>query len=240
MSNNNVKPYLARIKNWKIRNMFMMYLEAREKFKNYRKMIKKSVSISFEGMKEICDILFEIKEDYHLLFKRLLDPKKMKFEKTHKYLPDSTETEFMNNVGLLFHKVMVARELKYSIEHYVEESEAFRRTGDDLQYHLMQIEELFDDGIEILKSMILSYTDNILLLTLLLESPLRTKKHFGHDAVQLIEQFVDGKGLDEVYYSVGRFYVANGWKDKAKGMLKEAVKRNPAHEKALQQLNNLP
>ncbi|MFQ5865838.1 MAG: tetratricopeptide repeat protein [bacterium] len=240
MSNTDpVKPYLNRVKNWKIRNMVMLYLDAREKFKTYRRMIRSDVNISFAGMREICDILYEIKEDHHLLFKRVIDPKKKKFEKAHKFMPDEVETNFMNNIGLLFHKVMVARELKYLMEHYVEESETFRKSKEDLQFHLKKIDSLFDEGIEILKTLVGQYKDNILLLTLLLENPHQTKKQFGKDAVELIEQFVDDKGLDEVYYSVGKFYAQNGWKYKAEEMLREALKRNPNHKNAQQFLSNL-
>ncbi|MFQ6113943.1 MAG: hypothetical protein ACE5NG_07610 [bacterium] len=85
---NKVKAYLIQIKDWKIRNMVMLYLEAREKFKTYSRMIRSDVNISFEGMREICDILYEIKEDHHLIFKRALDPKRKKFEKAHKFMPD--------------------------------------------------------------------------------------------------------------------------------------------------------
>lgn len=236
---NAVKPFLMRIRNWKIRNMVMLYLNARDKFKNYRRMIRSGVFISFERMIEVCDILFEIKEVHHLLFKRLIDPQKMKFEKTNKFTPDEVEMQFMNNIGLLFHKVMVARELKYLMEHYFEESEAFKRNQEELQSHLRKIDALFDDGIEILKSLIGKYKDNILLLTLLLEDPSKTKKHFGQNLVEIIAQFVDGKGLDEVYYSVGKFYAQNGWKDKALEMLNEALKRNPNHKNAQQSLSKL-
>ncbi|MFQ5824225.1 MAG: tol-pal system YbgF family protein [bacterium] len=237
--NTNVKPYLIRIKNWKIRNIVMLYLEAKEKFKTYRRMIRSGVFISFERMREICDILYEIKEEHHLIFKKLINPKKKKFEKAHKIMPDEIETNFMNNIGLLFHKVMLARELIYLMEHYVEESEAFQKSKEDLQFHLRKIDSLFDEGIEILKNLVGQYKDNILLLTLLLENPDQTKKSFGKNAVEIIEQFADGKDLDEVYYSVGKFYADCGWQEKAKNMLKEALKRNPNHQNAQQYLTNL-
>ncbi|NIR50689.1 tetratricopeptide repeat protein [candidate division KSB1 bacterium] len=234
--NNDPKPYLHRIKDWKIRNMVNRYLEAREQFVACRRMLRNDLFISFEKMREICDILYTIKEDHHLLFKRLIDPQKHKFEKAHKFMPDKVETEFMNNIGLLFHKVMVTRELKYVMEHYVEQSDVFQKNMDNLQFHLRKIDELFDEGIDILKCLTGRYKDNILLLTLLLEDPARTKKHFGQNAVELLEQFVDGRGLDEVYYSVGKFYARNGWNEKAKNTLEEALKRNPQHKKAQKQL----
>ncbi|MCG8607392.1 hypothetical protein MJD09_20720 [bacterium] len=234
-----MKPYLARIKHWKIRNMIRLYLEAREQFLLYRKRLRKKTSISFEGMRKICDILYEIKEDHHLIFKRLIDPQKNKFEKERKYLPCTIETEFMNNIGLLFHKVMVTRELKYLMEHYIEESDSFQKTEENLEYHLQIIDSLFDEGIKTLKSLILRYKDNTLLLSLLLENPKRTKRHFGANAAELLEQFVEGKGLDEVYFSVGMYYAENGWKEKAREMFDEALKRNPSHRLAIGQVNSL-
>lgn len=231
-----VKPYLRKIKNWKIRNMVMLYLEAREKFKDYSNMMKKDDSISFERMREISDIMYEIKEAHHLLYKRLLDPHKKRFEDAMKFTPNQIEIEFMNNIGLLFHKITVARELKYVMEHYVQKDEAFHKNKENLQTNLVRIDELFDEGIDILKAVIRQNTDNVLLLTLLLENAVNTKKHFGDNAVKIIEQFSNGKGLDEVYYHVGKYYADCGWKDKAKKMLKSAVKRNKQHSKAQQTL----
>ena len=232
-------PYLVRIKDWKIRNMVMLYLDAREKFLTYRRMLKKGIFISFEKMREICDILYEIKEDHHLIFKRLVDPQKNRFERAPKFTPSKVETEFMNNIGLLFHKVMVTRELKYLMEHYIEESEAFQKSEENLQYHLSKINALFGEGIEILKNLVVLHKDNILLVTLLLEDPARTKKHFGQDAYEMLEKFANGKGLEEVYFSVGSYYARNGWSDNARKMLEEALRRNPKHLSALELLNTI-
>jgi len=234
--NHDVKPYFLQIRNWKIRNMVLLYWEAREMFLASRRLLRKDVFLRFDKMKELSDILFEIKEEHHLIFKRLVDLQKKKFEKSRKIMPDEIETEFMNNIGLLFHKIMVMRELKYLRDHYVEENDAFQKSEESLLYNLNKIEELFERGIEILKSLISRHKDNILLLTLLLEDPDRTKRHFGQDLNDMLEQFVDGRGLDEVYYSVGKFYAENGWNDKAKKMLKEAMKRNPGHQNAKAEL----
>lgn len=239
MSENDVKPYLKRAKNWKIRNMVMLYLEAREKFRHYQRSSKRGDMLSFDKLREICDILFEIKEEHHLVYKKLVDPQKNKFEKGHKFMPDQVETEFMNNIGLLFHKVMVARELKYVMEHYMEKSDTFQKNEESLQTHLNKIGALFDEGIEILTALIKQNRDNILLLTLLLEDAAHTKKHFGKNAGEIIEQFGRGKGLGEVYYSVGKYYVDCGWTDKAKKMFKAAVHEDAAHKRARASLRKL-
>lgn len=241
MSRNNpdVKPYLVRVKNWKVRNMVMLYLEAREQFKDYHKMIRSGAFISFAKIRDICDIMFEIKEDHHLLFKRLLDPRKMRFEPAHKFTPDRVEIEFMNNVGLLFHKSMVARELKYTMEHYMEGSEAFKKTSEDLLYNLNKMNSLFDEGIDIVRNLIRKYSDNVLLLTLLLENTALVKRHFNQSAVELLKAVGDGFSLDEMYFLVGSFYANSGWLEKAKSMLKETLRRNPGHRSAQEWLNQL-
>lgn len=228
-----VKPYVQRVKNWKIRNMVMLYLEAREQFRSIRSVsVRRSARRSFDTMREICDMLYEIKEDHHLLYRRLVDLKKKKFEKTYKFMPDTVDLDFMNNIGLLFHKVMVARELQYVLEHYVEESETFQRTKESLDNQLALIASLFDDGIRILKELIRRNNDNMLLLTLLLENSEMVKRHFGAGADAFIREFVTDRGLDEVYFSVGRFYFECGRRDNAARMLKAALKQNSKHEPA--------
>ena len=217
----------------------MLYLEARDSFKRYGKLLKKGTDLSFGKMRGICDMLYQIKEDHHLLYKRVVDPRKGKFERAEKFLPDDYDLAFINNVGLLFHKVMVARELKYVLEHYVENSIVFKRNKDHFESQIKLIDELFDEGIEVLKSLIVRNNGNLLLLSLLLENPDMIKKHFGKSADNLIKQFSNGKGLSEVYFSVGKYYVECGHKDRAKKMLRTALKNNAKHVKAKELMSEL-
>lgn len=239
MKQNGVKPYIARIKQWKIRNMVRLYLEARDLFKKYRNLLRKGNYLSFERMREICDILWEIKEDHHLIYKRLLDPKKNKFEKAPKYLPASAELEFINNAGLLFHKMMVARELKYLLEHYFEDSDVFQKNKESLQLQLRIIEELFDDGIQVLQSLIKENNTNMLLLTLMLENTDLVRKHFGKNVPELVSQFGNGKGLDTIYCDAGKYYIECGRIGLAKQMLRDAVKKNKDNGEAKKLLEDL-
>lgn len=235
-----VKPYLIRIKNWKIRNMVMLYLEAREQFKNYRRLVRRGTELPFDKLRDISDILFEIKEDHHLLYRRVVDPKKKRFEDSQKFTPNEVEIDFMNNIGLLFHKMMVARELKYVMDHYLDSSRTFKKNQLSLRRHLTKINELFDEGIEILKSLLINNHDNILLLTLFIENPTLTKKHFGQHAETIMAEFSNnGNSLDEMYFSVGQFYQNCGRHDEAKKMFKTALKKNAGHESAKQALEQL-
>lgn len=234
-----VKPYLRRVKNWKVRNMVVLYLQARDLFLKCNQLFRRGKFLSFDEMKELCDMLYQVKEDHHLLYKRLLDPRKNRFEKSKKFLPDEVEMGFMNNVGLLFHKVMVARELKYLIEHYVEESDAYQRNSENLHSHLDLISTLFDDGVEILRQFIAQNRDNILLLTLLIENADMTIRHFGGSAVQMVEKFAEGNDLADIYCSVGEYYIDCGRVESAKRMFKTALRKNGNHRRAKQQLEAL-
>lgn len=234
-----VKPYLVRIKNWKIRNMVMLYLEARDQFKNYRRLVRRGTELPFDKLRDIGDILFEIKEDHHLLYRRVIDPKKKRFEATQKFTPNEIEIDFMNNIGLLFHKLMVARELKYVMDHYLESSRTFKKNQLSLRRHLTKINDLFDEGIEILKSLLISNRDNILLLTVILQNPTLTKKHFGKHAETIMQELSNGNGLDELFYSVGKFYQDCGRYEEARKMFKSALKKNSNHQMAKQALGRL-
>ncbi len=231
---NHVKPYLVRIKNWKVRNMVMLYLDARENFIAYHRTVKQGIYISFDKMRELCEIMYEIKEDHHLLYKRMIDPRKNRFENADKFMPDDVELALMKNVGLLFHKLMVARELKYQTEHYPERDEEFQRNEESLQYHLQLITELFEDGIEVLLEFILKHTDNILLFALLVENPDLIKKHFGRDAAAMIELAAADSGIDDIYCEVGTYYLDGGRLDDAAKMVNIALEKNKDHKRALE------
>lgn len=239
MAQDDVKPYLARIKDWKVKNMVRNYLLARRDFKSYQQSSAKGMSLAFAAMKEIGDRLYEVKEDHHLLYKRVVDPNKNKFEDARKFTPNKIEIDFMNNVGLIFHKILVARELKYVMEHYVEESETFLRNQESLHSNLQKIDLLFDEGLEIVKSFILSQPDNILLLTLLLDDTEKTSRHFGKNTAEIIRQFGNGRSLGDLYYRVGKYYLYCGRREHAKRMFKSAVKVDAQHRKAMVYLRRL-
>ncbi len=227
-----VKPYLVNIKKWKIKNIVMQYLEARDIFKSNRGFLSRTSKVPFQQMRDLSDVLYRTKEDCHLLYKRVIDPQKNKFEDSDKFTPIEYEQALVNNIGLLFHKVLVVRELKYVMEHYVEDKAAYERNVDNYKTQIEYIDSLFDDGIEVLKKLIVHNKHNFLLLTVLLENPNKAKKHFGKNAYELVERFGNGKGLDEIYYSVAQYYLQLGHIERAQKMLRNALKKNKNLTKA--------
>jgi len=234
-----VRPYFKRIKDWKTRNMIMLYLEARDIFLTQGKRGPEGISISFDCLRKLCNMFYEIKEDHHLLYKRLLDPRKKKFEKADKFVPNEIDIRFMNNIGLLFHKLMVARELKYQTKHYAQKDTIFRRNEENLRIHLNNIAALFEEGIEIVKALILNNRGNVLLLTLLLENVELTRNQLGDEARSVIQQFAADHSLDDVYFSVGSYYLSCGRPERAKKMFESALHENAGHTQAKRQLSKL-
>lgn len=216
-----VSYYIATIKDWMIRSLIERYLRARELFLRYSRNFHSGTLMPFENIMEISDALFQIKEDNYLIFRRLLDPKRRTFEDAPKLTPTEAEIRFMNNVGLLFHKVMVARELKYVLEHYPARTEDYDETLASLEYHLQRIEELFEEGLEIIREMIANYRDNAVLLMFFVENRERIEEIFGLPLAEFLKPMVNGSTEHEAAFRVAEYYLESGWLERAKRLLAE-------------------
>lgn len=229
-------PYIENIKDWKIREMAVGYLQAKASFEKYN---KPTNIISFKILKEICDTLYDVKENHHLIFKKIIDPKKGKFETANKFTPNEADINFMNNVGLLFHKVMVARELKYILDYYEEDTTGYQETKASLERNLQRIAMLFHQGNDVLQAMLESHKNNIYLITYFLENQEFCKKQFKLDINSLLSMLTDEDGLEKAYLNAAQFYASSGWNDKVKNMCKKSLQLNPQNEEAKQLLKNI-
>ena len=138
-----ISPFVETHKPWIIRKAIADYLRAKNMFANMDRERSSKHKVIFENLKKLTDLTYNIKEDLHLIFKRLIDPKNRIFEESDKYTPNQHETEFINNVGLLFHKLMVARELHYVMEHYAVDSEDFQESFESFEAYWQRILSLF-------------------------------------------------------------------------------------------------
>jgi len=231
---NATRIYLTAIKDWKIRNMVAGYVEARMLFKSFRFDPKSKRVIPFEDLRRICDILFETKEDHHLLFRR--PEERGRNGDLRKFEPNAAEQEFLNNVGLLFHRVLVARELRYVIERYPAGDAAQQTTFDSLRENLEKIDRLFDEGVATTVSLIQSHGENVLLISYILEDNYRLSKVLQVRADDLLLKMTGKPTTEKAYMMAARYYVESGWYDKAGDMLKRALKGNPDNIEAKQLL----
>lgn len=229
---NKISPYIAGIKDRKIRQLISRYLDAHSFFKEYNKLFHEGVIMSFSNLRKVHDILWDIKEGFHVIYKRVLNPKKKIFEPASKFTPSDSEIKFMNNVGLLFHKVMVARELKYVLDYYEEDSISYQETKASLERNLDRINLLFDQGLELLVQILENYQNNIQLITYFLEYKEKCEPLFDKKIEELLKILSRGRDIEDIYMDAVHYYQNSGWTEKAEDILRKLMKINPSHEKA--------
>lgn len=227
-----VGPYIAGARDRKIRYIVSRYLEAYSLFKAYNQSFHKGVIMSFSNLRKVQDILWDIKENFHLIYKRILNPKKRIFEQANKFTPNESEISFMNNVGLLFHKVMVARELKYILDYYEEDSNGYQDTKASLDRNLDRINFLFDQGIELLVQIFENYQNNIQLITYFLENKDQCESLLKKNIQDILLILSRGRSIEDIYIDAVHYYQNSGWMDKAEAILKQLLKINPKHDRA--------
>lgn len=230
--------YLLTIKNWKIRRMVAGYLEASEQFHEAYSHAEPKIAFPFKSIEHICNILYELKEDHHTIFRRVVGPEKVKQEDRHKLKPGQADIDFIANVGRLFHKALVARELKYLHKHY-DPLRNNTTAAADLILQLQEIDKLFKDGVPVLVEFIRIHAANVLLLALLLEKPRTVRRTIGVYAPHLLRQITGQNNLLATYYLVGKYYLEGGWYQKAEKMLHKILRNNPKHAEARKALDEI-
>lgn len=219
------RTYLAAIKPWKVRNMVEGYLAAWQIFhKHHRSKSAERYAFSFETLNKISDILYEVKEDHHLLFRR--PERALQRHEQHKLVPTYSETTLINHVGLLFHKAMVAKELRYILERYAHDERNWSLHFKELQENLERMETLFMEGLEMVGSLVRNDAENVLLLAYLIEHRRTVAKCFGIRPNEVVAKLVVKTKQAHVYFSVAQYYYESGWYERAKEVLRKALDKN--------------
>jgi len=232
-----VSPFVESNRPWIIRKTVADYLRARNIFVNMEREINSEHFVSFEQLKKLTEILFTLKENLHLIYKRLIDPKTNSFEKAEKYTPNKEEIEFSNNIGLLFHKTMAARELKYVMEHYSTDSDDYALSRESLDSYLQKIRQLFNDGIDLIKKLLFDYCNNVIVLSYLLENDRYVEECLNESTNQLLARMFGKDAVDDAYVRVGQYCLESGWQDRARRSFGEALKINPKNAEAKKYLS---
>ncbi|OQX83280.1 hypothetical protein B6D60_10715, partial [candidate division KSB1 bacterium 4484_87] len=185
---------------------------------------------TFSTLRKICDLLYDTKENFHLLFKRVLNPKKKIFEQSDKLTPDEMELMLMNNIGILFHRVMVARELRYIIDHYSVNTDEYKEAKVSLDTNLYKLDLMFQRGMEIILEILHKYRSNMLLQIYFLEHRTMLRKLFKKNYPKITDILTQDSSLTDIYVECARYYMRNGWYKQAKAILK-SISRNAPQNK---------
>ncbi|MBN1155595.1 hypothetical protein JXB12_11825 [candidate division KSB1 bacterium] len=225
-------PYLIKVHDWKIREIVVDFIEAKALFEKYYKHDKSQKLIPFNILRKLCDMLYITKENYHLLFRNLIDPKKLIFEDANKFTPQENEINLMNTIGLLFHKIMVARELKYMIDYYEEDTRNYQESLLSLHGHLLRIYDLFNQGIDDLKVMLRGHKGNIYLTTFFLENSEFCVQQFNQDLPELMRLVSKPNGIEKALIDAAKFYEESGWPEKSRLMCNRCLELFPDNNDA--------
>jgi len=232
-----VSPYIRSIKEWKIREVITGFLEAKALFEEH--ITNDDGFVPFNILKDVCNILYDTKENHHLIYKKIIDPQKRSFEHANKFTPNEQDIAFMNNIGLLFHKVMVARELTYIFDIYQEDSVSYQDTRASLERNLHRIAQLFQQGIEIQLNMLKTHTNNIHLITYILENEEFCTQQFNTDLQSLLQILTKKTSSAEAYLMTVEYYMQSGWFDKAKNICEKMLHIEPNNPRAMEFLTQL-
>lgn len=214
------------------------YLRARQLFKSHQRAGTGDHLLSFQTLREICDILYQVKEDHHLLFRRGSDDS-LDRNDNHKFVPGPAESAFIDNVGLLFHKVMVARELRYLLQHYAKDNEMWENHVASLTDNLEKINRLFDEGVKLVVDLMRAYTNNVLLITFIVENDTWVCNCLNMRRAELLKELCQEDDCERAYLQVADYYAQSGWYDKAQTILKDVLRKNPQYEAARETLKRL-
>ena len=217
-----VADFVVDSKNWIMKKTVAQYLRAKNMFANILREFNNDKPVHYEDLLKLSEAMEDIKEDLNLIFKRLIDPKRGVYEKATKYKPEEMELEFINNVGLIFHKTMVARELKYLMDNYQDDSLSYSETHYSFRDYLKRIDRLFESGTDVLRQVISFSGDNTILMTFIIENDHYVQETFNEPINSLLARMLGHENISDAYVRVGKYYLESGWLYKAKKALLEA------------------
>lgn len=227
-----LSPFVAFNRRWLVKKIFSDYFRAKNMFADMDRESQAGRLMPFEKLKKMSDILFDVKENLHLLFKRLIDPRTLQFEEGDKITPNRLEIEFINNVGLLYHKAMAAREVKYVLEHYTIDSADYIASKASLDTYMLKMRTLYNEGIRIIKELIREYGDNIVLIYYLIQNNCYVKSILGEPVKDILSRIGSKESLDKIYVRTAKYCLESGWESSAKKIASEALSINPKNQEA--------
>ena len=232
-----VSPFIVANKSWLMRKIIADYLYAKNLFTKLFQDYKAGGEVPYEKMKKFSELLFTAKEDLHLLFEREKDDQDTTLRKSFKYIPNDDVIDFMNNVGLLFHKAMVARELKYMLEVYKTDSEDYINNKELLDSYVVNMRNLFKTGIEKAKAVLQDNDKNQAVILYMIESERYVTNAFGEPLGELMAQILGKDKVDDMFVQMGKLCLQSGWPERAFKIFTRALEENPDNVRAKEYLD---
>lgn len=227
-----VNSYIRARKSWSIKNILSNYFKAVNLHSNIEREYHAGKEVAFDKLRQLSDILFTCKEELYLIYKRLSNPRKNEFESVEKFTPNDEEMDFIHNVGLLFHKAMVARELKYMLEYYETEAEEdYFDVKILLDNYIDRLTILFSKGISLVQPLLVNFIDDAVVMSYFLEQERYIRSVLGDEGVSIYEKIEQAHQSNDIFIKVAHYFIESGWCDRAKKVLYHALKIYPSDKK---------
>ncbi|RPH97285.1 MAG: hypothetical protein EHM72_13750 [Calditrichaeota bacterium] len=229
---NHVSPFIKKSKSWIIKSVIGNYFTAFqlfEKISTAYKEEKPEIGSIYLQLKTLTELLYAAKESLHLIYKRR-DIRKAEIEQdVQKFDPTPVETQFIHNIGLLFHKATVARELQYMLEFYeVERDEEHVELQDSLDDYMHRLIKLFQNGHVIIREFLKIFENDAVILSYFFENQPEIERIFGENIGAILNHIDDL--ATRGYVHVAEYFIESGWRAKAKDLLTKALELLPGND----------
>ena len=221
-------PYVKKSRSWIIKNVMVNYFKAYNLNADIYREYHSRTDVPFKKLRQLSDVLFNAKEDLYLVYKRLIDPKRNLFENAEKFTPNEVEIRFINIVGILFHKSMVARELEYMLEYYkVENDPDYDDIKKSLDDNIERLRVLFERALSLIKGFLENYKNDPIVLSFFLENNHYIEAVIDSSVHSLFLELGHKKSAADFYMNVADYFRDSGWEEKAKKVLIDAMELEP-------------
>lgn len=234
-----VCPYVQRSKSWLIKSVLTHYIKAAQLNREIFEKDRTGQDVTFARLKELSELLYRAKEDLHLIYKRLQDPRRKLFENVAKCQPNEGEQNFIHNIGLLFHKATVARELQYMLEYYESAGDLdYREIKRSLHEYIEKLMNLFEKGTKLLVDFLMNFRQDVVIISYFYENQQEIERAIGLALEGILKDF-DGFFSENTQVQVADYFLASGWSDRAKKVLLCTLELYPNSVKAAKLLSQV-
>jgi len=228
----NVTPYVDFNRAWIVKDCIEKFFRAKNLNRDVNHQFNKGNRDVFEHLVVLSELLWDIRDQVFLIYKRPVEHKNSVYEEELKYTPNHDIMQFVNTVGLLFHKVLIARELSYTTEFY-EPDKSEHSLSVMLKEYIERIDELFKVASERVLPFIACHTDDAVVLCYLLENDAYIQSSLSMELKNILKQLEISGGLENAFIDAVSFCKKNGWDERGDAICDKGLQLWPKNKKLL-------
>ena len=215
------KDYVRRTKDWTIRHIVATYLSVSEDFLQEYAQLENKSEFSHRLLSKLSDSLYDLKEEIKLIYQPFVVSQNGAKNNDPRFEPTDMEVDFLVNIGLLFHKMVVCREIKYLLDNYNRLSRKYPESADELVLNLGSIFKILSENKTALIRYLKFHSNNITLLAFLLSNTARMKRCVNIQGMELIRRIITVDKLQSMYIEASKYLIESGQFQEARKILRK-------------------